>query len=397
MIGSEPTAVAIRGGEVQAAIFGAPAFEAAAEDPEFHLRRPIAGGEIVDPAAARWLINHAMIRAAGRQRIFKPDVVIARDVLAARWAAPGLLEAALWPARAPPTSSTRRWRRRWARASGSTAPTATSSSISARARPTSPRSRWRGRSAAGASPGTAGGASTRCIADTCAGSTALSLDAATVEEVIASLARVGPHEERRLEVSGRGDGGEKRHRRSPRPSLPACLDSARPHRSSAALDAVLADTPARFIADIKREGILLCGRRRSARGAGRCDRRRHRHRGPPRQPAAALRGARDRLRARQPRRPQARPDVHPLRTVRLGRNHSGAGPTGDGATTRAICRSPASSGGNENFRHRPCDVSHSSSLETRDDVWRDPQCDCQPCTRLSGVLLMTGVLLSVTV
>ena len=27
--------------------------------------------------SARWLVNHAMIRAAGRQRIFKPDVVIA--------------------------------------------------------------------------------------------------------------------------------------------------------------------------------------------------------------------------------------------------------------------------------------------------------------------------------
>ena len=45
--------------------------------PSSSLRRPIAGGEIVDPTAARWLVNHAMVRAAGRQRIFKPDVVIA--------------------------------------------------------------------------------------------------------------------------------------------------------------------------------------------------------------------------------------------------------------------------------------------------------------------------------
>jgi rod shape-determining protein MreB len=77
MVGTEPTAVAIRGGEVQAALFGGVALEAAAEDRDLRLHRPLAGGEIVDPAAARWLINHAMIRAAGRQRIFKPDVVIA--------------------------------------------------------------------------------------------------------------------------------------------------------------------------------------------------------------------------------------------------------------------------------------------------------------------------------
>ena len=77
MIASEPTAVAIRDGGMQAAVFGEAAFETVAGDPEFLLHRPIAGGEIVDAASARWLVNHAMIRAAGRQRIFKPDVVIA--------------------------------------------------------------------------------------------------------------------------------------------------------------------------------------------------------------------------------------------------------------------------------------------------------------------------------
>ena len=87
MIASEPTAVAIRDGGMQAAVFGDAAFETAAEDPEFQLRRPIAGGEIADAASARWLVNHAMIRAAGRQRIFKPDVVIAVMSCAARRAA----------------------------------------------------------------------------------------------------------------------------------------------------------------------------------------------------------------------------------------------------------------------------------------------------------------------
>jgi len=42
MIASEPTAVAIRDGGMQAAVFGEAAFETAAEDPEFQLKRPTA-------------------------------------------------------------------------------------------------------------------------------------------------------------------------------------------------------------------------------------------------------------------------------------------------------------------------------------------------------------------
>ena len=50
MIATEPTAVAIRDGGTQTAVFGDAAFETAAGDPEFQLRRPVAGGEIVDAA-----------------------------------------------------------------------------------------------------------------------------------------------------------------------------------------------------------------------------------------------------------------------------------------------------------------------------------------------------------
>jgi len=85
----------------------------------------------------------------------------------------------------------------------------------------------------------------------------VALEAATVEDVIASLARVGPHEERRLEVMGRGESGEERLTITST-ELNGCLDAhVRPILT--ALDAVLADTPGRLMSDIQREGILLCG------------------------------------------------------------------------------------------------------------------------------------------
>ncbi len=257
MIGSEPTAVAIRGGEVHAATFGAPALEAAAEDPEMHLRRPIAGGDIVDPTAARWLINHAMIRAAGRQRIFKPDVVIAVMSSLAGGPRRGLLEAAaLAGARTVYLLD---------------APLA--SAMGAGVRLNGPNGHLvidigAGKTdiAALALEGTVSGRCLAghggdrlhgCIADHVRSAHGAVLDAATVEELIASLARVGAHEERRLDVIGRTDAGEASITITSTELAP-CLES---HLSPilSALDAVLADTPSRLIADIKREGIVLCG------------------------------------------------------------------------------------------------------------------------------------------
>ena len=66
-----------------------------------------------------------------------------------------------------------------------------------------------------------------CVADHVRPAHGLILDAATVEEVVASLARVGSHEERRLEVDGRGDGGEQSLTITST-ELNACLDGARP-------------------------------------------------------------------------------------------------------------------------------------------------------------------------
>jgi rod shape-determining protein MreB len=257
MIGGEPTAVAIRGGEMHAAVFGAAALQAAADDPELHLRRPIAGGSIVDPTAARWLINHAMIRAAGRQRIFKPDVVIAVMSSLAGSQRRGLLEAAaLAGARTVYLLD---------------APLA--SAMGAGVRLNGPNGHLvidigagktdiaalalEGTVSVRSLPGHGGDRLHACVDDHLRASHGAVLDAGTIEELIASLARVGPHEERRLDVPGRADAGDVTITITSTELAPCLERHVGPILS--AMDAVLADTPTRLIADIKREGIVLCG------------------------------------------------------------------------------------------------------------------------------------------
>ena len=257
MIATEPTAVAIRDGATQQAVFGDAAFETAAEDPEFQLRRPIAGGEIADPASARWLVNHAMIRAAGRQRIFKPDVVIA--VMSSL---PGAQRRSLLEAAAVAGART---------AYLLDAPLA--AAMGAGIRLSGPNGHLIVDVGAGktdiAALALEGTVSGRCLAGhggmrlharvdgQIRRQHGVTLDAATIEELIASLARVGPHEERRLDVMGKGDHGEASLTITST-ELNACLDAhVRP--IIAAIDAVIADTPERLMGDIAREGILLCG------------------------------------------------------------------------------------------------------------------------------------------
>jgi rod shape-determining protein MreB len=74
---AEPTVLAIQEGEPVLSLFGASAIEAAAADHTLELRRPLQGGNVVDRRALTALVQHAVNRAAGRQRIFKPDLVIA--------------------------------------------------------------------------------------------------------------------------------------------------------------------------------------------------------------------------------------------------------------------------------------------------------------------------------
>jgi rod shape-determining protein MreB len=257
MIATEPTAVAIRDGGIQAAVFGDAAFETAAGDPEFRLRRPVAGGEIVDATSARWLVNHAMIRAAGRQRIFKPDVVIAVMSSLPGGQRRSLLEsAALAGARTAYLLD---------------APLA--AAMGAGVRLSGPNGHLVVDIGAGktdiatlALEGTVSGRCLTghggmrlhgCVADHVRQEHGVTLEPATVEDVIASLARVGPHEERRLEVMGRGESGEERLTITST-EMNGCLEAhVRPILTAVA--AVLSDTPGRLMDDIQREGILLCG------------------------------------------------------------------------------------------------------------------------------------------
>jgi len=55
---------------------GLPALELAA-DPEMELVRPLRGGLIIDRSGVAALLQRAINRGAGRQRIFRPDVVVA--------------------------------------------------------------------------------------------------------------------------------------------------------------------------------------------------------------------------------------------------------------------------------------------------------------------------------
>ena len=74
---AEPSVVAIKEGEPVLSLMGSTAIDAAADDSTLELRRPLSGGNIVDRRALTALVQHAVNRAAGRQRIFKPDLVIA--------------------------------------------------------------------------------------------------------------------------------------------------------------------------------------------------------------------------------------------------------------------------------------------------------------------------------
>lgn len=72
---SEPAVVAVHG-DGRHPLVGHAAVEAAGEEGGARLMRPVAGGEVVDGPGLDALLQHVINRAVGRQRIFKPDVVV---------------------------------------------------------------------------------------------------------------------------------------------------------------------------------------------------------------------------------------------------------------------------------------------------------------------------------
>ncbi|MFN2582418.1 MAG: rod shape-determining protein, partial [Candidatus Dormibacteria bacterium] len=203
------------------------------------------------------LINHIVTRAVGRQRIFKPDVVIA--VMAAL---PGdqrraLLEAAIL-------------------AGARTAyllDAAIASAMGCGMKLGGPNGHLVVDIGAGktdiavlAMEGTIAGRSLAghggerlhgCIADHLRTAHGLIVDAHVVEDIIASVARVGAHEERRMDVTGSRDGNAVSESLTST-ELTSCLD-AHVRGIASALDDVLAETPASLRDDIGGEGIVLTG------------------------------------------------------------------------------------------------------------------------------------------
>jgi rod shape-determining protein MreB len=73
---SEPTVVACRDGDPATGLVGAAAIDAASTDRSLRLRHPVRGGDVTDRMSLDVLIQQTVNRAVGRQRIFKPDMVL---------------------------------------------------------------------------------------------------------------------------------------------------------------------------------------------------------------------------------------------------------------------------------------------------------------------------------
>jgi len=236
---------------------GVAALEIVAAAPEQRLYRPLLGGSIVDPVAARTLISHIVTRAVGRQRIFKPDVVVAVMASLAGDQRRALLEAAILAGArtaylldAP-----------FAAAMGCGMQLHGSNGhlvIDIGAGKTDLAVLALEGTIAGRSLSGHGGQRLHgCVAEHIKNAHGIDVAATEIEEVIASLLRVGPHEERRREITGLTDGGERTVTVASAEFLPCIEAHVRPIAN--ALDEVIADTPASLLDDIREEGIVLCG------------------------------------------------------------------------------------------------------------------------------------------
>jgi len=258
VITSEPSVVTTEGG-VQGApgLYGVAALGAAAESARVQLRRPVAAGSVADAAALRLLINLLMARAVGRQRIFKPDVVLSvvagmsgddrRTILDVTMSAGArtvyLIDAVMAGAigaGVPVTSASGHLAVDIGAGKTDVAVLAMESTIAGRS--------------------LAGHGGDRLVAGVSAhvrDAHGIALDTVVAEDVVASLLRTGPHEERRLTVTGRRDGA------NPSVALTSTevsgvLDAyVRP--IAAAIHDVLDETPEALLPDIHREGIVMFG------------------------------------------------------------------------------------------------------------------------------------------
>jgi rod shape-determining protein MreB and related proteins len=254
---SEPSVIAVHHGDVNASVIGTAALDSARQDEELRLYRPLQGGAISDPVAARSLIHHVVTRAVGRQRIFKPDIVIAVMSALPPDQRRLLLEAAMiagartvYLLDAP-----------IAAALGAGIPLA-----GADAHLVIDIGAGKTEVAVLALEGTIAG---RCLAghggQRLAASIAehvhkehgVTLPAPVLEDIVESVARVGAHEERRYDVHAGGPADEQPLVITST-ELASCLD-AHVKPIATAIAEVLDDTPIELLDDLRSEGGLLCG------------------------------------------------------------------------------------------------------------------------------------------
>ena len=256
VVAGEPSVVALGAAGDWSSVIGAAALEVAAVS-EQRLYRPMMGGAVVDPVAARALINHIVTRAVGRQRIFKPDIVMAvmsglpgdqrRALLEAAMLAGArtayLLDATIAAAMGAGMQL--------GGANGHMVVDvgAGKTDIAVLA--------MEGTIAGRTLSGHGGQRLHACITEHLRVAHGLEVPAHVVEDLIASLVRVGPHEERRREIAGLQDDVE-RSLTVTSSELAPCVE-AHVREIAQAVDAVLAETPGTLLDDIRREGIVLCG------------------------------------------------------------------------------------------------------------------------------------------
>lgn len=252
---SEPAVVGRRRGGGYAGA-GLAAASAAAEDVTFELVRPLSGPDVADPEALDVLLHHAVNRAAGRQRIFRPDIVIALS--------PGIPNAG---------------RRQILDVCGRLGCRTTyliDSPIAAAMGAGLSLSSGRGHlvidigagtvevaslahegTIAGRTLGAAGDALRATVAARIRELHGVLVGEAEADDVVSSLARAGAHEERRMTVRGMRDGRQVEV--SVGSNEIADAVAAHVHRIAEAVEEVLAETPPVLRADIAAEGIVLCG------------------------------------------------------------------------------------------------------------------------------------------
>jgi rod shape-determining protein MreB and related proteins len=238
-------------------LYGLAAQRAAAEDPAVQLGRPVRGGEIADHALLRTMINALVIRAVGRQRIFKPDLVIAvmsglggddrRLVLDAAMRAGArtvyLIDAVIAGAigvGVPVSSTAGHLVVDVGAGKTEVAVLAMESTIARRTL-----------------PGHGGERLARAVQQHVREVHGVTLDAATTEDLMASLLRVGVHEERRLTVPGARNGSTASLTVTSNELAPALDTYLRP--MVAAVHDVVRETPDTLLDDINREGLILFG------------------------------------------------------------------------------------------------------------------------------------------